>query len=84
MPRARYNRFVQEVLPQGGLYALCAFSALTDKPGPAIGKPLDCRYPDLFLEAPGNYLAFIQAQIEGPAHDPAFRLAAARASARFE
>lgn len=71
---------VQQLRPEYGPDALGAFAALADKPDSSTGKALKRRHPDLLLEAAGHDLAFVELQKEGPAHDLAFRLAAARAS----
>jgi len=63
---------------------LGAVTAHADEPHAAAWQPLDRRNSDLLLEAAGDDLALVQVDIDGAAHDLAFRFAAASASRALE
>lgn len=64
--------------------ALSAFAAAANQAHSASRQPLDCRYADLLLQAAGHRFSLVDVKIERPAHDRAFRFAAAKASLALE
>jgi hypothetical protein len=75
---------VDEVLLEYRSHALGAVAAVANEAYSASGQSLNGRDSDLLSETCGDYLALFEAEIKGPAHGFAFRLAAARASRALE
>jgi hypothetical protein len=61
-----------------------AITAHADKSHSAAWKALDCGNTDILFHAPGDRFPLVYVEVDGPAHDLAFRFAAARASRALE